>query len=186
MSKGALGLLSAYWPEDTPRYAHVPLKSVGDTTIYAIAASAPDRVALIGAAVTLTYGELAEKARTFGKALRGRVERGARVAITLHDPAELLIAMFGAFEAEVLIFPNADTPSKEALDAFAPDLIIGESGGTTAASFAAIMSEPGKERSGRPDFRTPILALAMPDARGEALHNHRTLVATGICPDAIS
>ena len=46
MSKGALGLLSAYWPEDTPRYAHVPLKTVGDTTIYPIAAAAPERIAL--------------------------------------------------------------------------------------------------------------------------------------------
>jgi hypothetical protein len=179
MSKGALGLLSAYWPEDTPRYAHVPLKSVGDTTIYAIAASAYERPALISAGGTLTYGELTEKARTFGNALRGRVERGARVALALQDPAELLIAMFGAFEAEVLTFLNAGIPSKEALDAFAPDL-IGENAGTAAASFASIMSEPGTERRGRPDFRTPILALAMPDARGEALHNHRSLVATGI------
>ena len=87
MSKGALGLLSAYWPEDTPRYAHVPLKTVGDTTIYAIAASCAGahRTRKLGSA-RLTYGELAEKARIFGKALRGRVQRGARVAIALDDP----------------------------------------------------------------------------------------------------
>jgi len=183
MSKGALGLLSAYWPEDTPRYAHVPLKTVGDTTIYAIAASAPDRVALKTASAELTYGELAEKALVFGKALRGRVERGARVAIALNDPAELLIAMFGAFEADVLSFPHSGAPSKEALGAFAPDLVVGENppdGTAPTVSFNAIMSEAGKERSGRPDFRTPILAMAMPGGHGEALHNHRTLVATGI------
>jgi hypothetical protein len=183
MSKGALGLLSAYWPEDTPRYAHVPLKTVGDTTIYAVAASAPDRVALKSGGAALTYGELAEKARVFGKALRGRVERGARIAIALSDPFEMLIAMFGAFEADVLTFPHAGAPPKEALDAFAPDLVVGENppeGTAPTASFNTIMSEPGKERSGRPDFRTPILAMAMPGGRGEALHNHRTLVATGI------
>lgn len=102
-------------------------------------------------------------------------------ALSLHDPAELLIAMFGAFEAEVLSFPNAGAPSQEALNAFAPDLVIGEGDGTPAAtSFAAIMSGLGKDRSGRPDFRIPILALALPGARGEALHKHRTLVATGI------
>jgi hypothetical protein len=183
MSKGALGLLSAYWPEDTPRYAHVPLKSVGDTTIYAIAATAPERVALVSSSGTLTYGELAEQVRIFGKALRGRVERGARVALALHDPAELLIAMFGAFEAEMLTFPHVGAPAKQALDAFAADLVVGEpppNQTSLAVSFSALMAETGKERSGRPDFRTPILAMAMPDARGEALHNHRTLVATGI------
>lgn len=184
MSKGALGLLSAYWPEDTPRYAHVPLKTVGDTTIYAIAAASPERVALrSGVTGALTYGELADKARIFGKALRGRVERGGRVAIALNDPAELLIAMFGAFEADVLTFPHSGAPPKEALEAFAPDLVIGENpqrGVATTASFEAIMAEPGKERSGRPDFRTPILAMALPAGHGEALHNHRTLVATGI------
>jgi hypothetical protein len=183
MSKGALGLLSAYWPEDTPRYAHVPLKTVGDTTIYPIAASAPQRVALVTASGKLTYGELAERARTFGNALRGRIERGARVALALNDPAELLIATFGAFEADALTFPYAGAPPKDALDAFAPDLVIGENppgANAIAVSFSAIMSETGKERAGRPDFRTPILALAMPEARGEALHNHRTLVAAGI------
>lgn len=183
MSKGALGLLSAYWPEDTPRYAHIPLKTIGDTTIYAIAATSPDRAALNSAGGSLTYGELAEKARVFGRALRGRVERGSRVALALSNPAEMLIAMFGAFEADVLAFPHPGTPPKPVLDAFAPDLIVGENipeGTASAATFDAIMSETGKERSGRPDFRTPILALAMPNGRGEALHNHRTLVATGI------
>jgi len=176
MSKGALGLLSAYWPEDTPRYAHVPLKTIGDTTIYPIASTTPERAAFVSAGGTMTYGELAEKARAFGKSLRGRVEHGARVAIALSVPAELLIAMFGAFEAEVLTFANAGAPSKPALDAFEAQLAIGDGG----ATFAAISSEPGKERVGRPDFRTPILALPMPDQRGEALHNHRSLVATGI------
>jgi hypothetical protein len=182
MSKGALGLLAAYWPEDTPRYAHVPLKTVGDTTIYAIAATAPERVALRSSGCALTYGELAEKARVFGKALRGRAERGTRLTISLTNPAEMLIAMFGAFEADVLAFPHFGTAPKEVLDAFAPDLIVGENlpeGSTPTASFDAIMSETGKERSGRADFRTPILAMAMPDGRGEALHSHRTLVATG-------
>jgi hypothetical protein len=86
-SKGALVLLSAHWPEDTPRYAQVPLKTVGDTTIYPIAASAPERAALVSKSGKLTYGEPAERARALGKALRGLIERGARVAIALDDPA---------------------------------------------------------------------------------------------------
>ena len=39
---------------------------------------------------------------------------GARVAIALNDPAELLIAIFGAFEADVLTFSHAGAPPKEA------------------------------------------------------------------------
>jgi acyl-CoA synthetase (AMP-forming)/AMP-acid ligase II len=183
MSKGALGLLAAYWPEDTPRYAHVPLKTLGDTTIYAIAAASPDRVALVSAEGALTFGELAAKARVFGESIRSRVERGSRVAIAAANPAELLIALFGAFEADVLAFPHIGSPPKEVLDAFVPDLVVGENLPETAASkaaFAEIMSGPGKARSGRPDFRTPILAMPSPDGHGETLHSHRTLVATGI------
>ena len=181
MSKGALGLLAAYWPEDTPRYAHIPLKVVGDTTIYPIAESSPDRVALATAEGTLTFGELAAKARVFGESIRSRVERGSRVAIALTDPAEMLIALFGAFEADLLAFVHIGPPAKEVLDAFVPDLVVGENLPDTAgprASFEEIMSGPGKARIGRPDFRTAILAMAAPDGRGEILHSHRTLVAT--------
>ena len=182
MSKGALGLLSAYWPEDTPRYAHVPLKTVGDTTIYPIAGSSPDRVALVSAGSTLTYGELATKARLFGESIRGRVERSARVAIAVTNPAEMLIAIFGAFEADVLTFLHIGSPPKEVLDAFVPDLVVGENLLDTTASkatFEEIMSGPAKARVGRPDFRTPILAMPAPGGGGETLHSHRTLVAIG-------
>src|SRR5208282_316077 len=181
MSKGALGLLAAYWPEDTPRYAHVPLKVVGDTTIYPIAAASPDRVALVSAGGALTFGELAAKARVFGESIRSRVERGARVALAVTNPAEVLIALFGAFEADVLTFQHIGSPPKEVLDAFVPDLVVGESLPDTTASkatFEEIMSGPGKARSGRPDFRTPILAMPKPYGHGEVLHSHRTLVAT--------
>ncbi|HYL60731.1 MAG TPA: hypothetical protein VEU51_17835, partial [Candidatus Acidoferrales bacterium] len=110
-------------------------------------------------------------------------ERGARVAIALTDPAEMLVALFGAFDADALTFPHLGSPPKEVLDAFVPDLVVGENLPDTAASkatFDEIMSGPGKARIGRPDFRTPILAMARPDGRGETLHNHRTLVAMGI------
>jgi AMP-binding enzyme len=183
MSKGALGLLAAYWPEDTPRYAHVPLKTVGDATIYPVAASSPDRVALVSAGGILTFGELAAKARVFGESIRSRVERGSRVAIAVTDPSEMLIALFGAFEADVLAFPHIGWPPKEVLDAFVPDLVVSENLLDTTASkatFEEIMSGPGKARIGRPSFRTPILAMPKPDGRGEILHSHRTLVATGI------
>jgi acyl-CoA synthetase (AMP-forming)/AMP-acid ligase II len=178
MSKGALGLLSAFWPEDTPRYAHIPLKTIGDTTIYPIAAATPDRPALVTASGTLTYADLAARARTFGGALRARTPAGGRVAIGLPDPSQLLIAMLGAFDAGVLAFADAGPLTPAALDAFSPALTVGERPGQ--AGFDEVMSGAQQERSGRVDFRAPILAMAKPDGSGEVLHNHRTLVATSI------
>jgi acyl-CoA synthetase (AMP-forming)/AMP-acid ligase II len=178
MSKGALGLLSAFWPEDTPRYAHIPLKTIGDTTIYPIALATPDRPAIVAASGQVTYGDLAARARTFGGALRARAAAGSRVAIGLSDPSQLLVAMFGAFDAGMLAFADAGALTPAALDAFSPALVVGD--GPGQARFEEIMTGAQQERSGRADFRTPILAMAKPDGSGEVLHNHRTLVATSI------
>jgi len=183
VSKGALGLLSAFWPEDTPRYAHIPLKTVGDATIYEVAKTAPHAIALASARGSVEYGELAEKSRRFADALRGRVERGARVAIVETEPAAMLIAALGAFDAAALCFLSAGAPPQQVLDAFVPDLVIGTgvaSGAAPIVTFDEMMAAPGKERSARPDFRMPILAMAMPGGGGEVLHNHRSLTATAI------
>jgi len=183
MSKAALGLLSAYWPEDTPRYAHIPLKTVGDATLYSTAEAAPNQIALATAAGTLTYEELAAKARRFGEALRTRVEPGGRVAIATENPAEMVIAAFGAFEADALAFLHHGPPSTQVLDAFSPDLVIGagvSSVPAPVASFDEIIAAEGRARSKRADLRAPILAQPLPSGKGEALHNHRSLAAIGI------
>ncbi len=185
MSKGALGLLSAYWPEDTPRYAHIPLKTVGDVTIHEAAQAAPSQTALIGASSQLTYAELSARVKQLGGALRARLQRGARVAIALGDAAQTIVAAFGAFEADCLAFISDRPATRELLAAFAPDLVIADADFVPADApnvvrFDDLIGAEDKERSGRPDFRSPILALPMPDRRGEALHNHRSLTATGI------
>lgn len=183
MSKGALGLLSAFWPEDTPRYAHIPLKTVGDATIYEVAKTAPHAVALVSARGSIEYAELAEKSRRFAEALRGRIERGARLAIVETDPAAALIAALGGFEAAALCLLCAGAPAPQLLEAFVPDLVIGTGVAPAAApvvAFDEMMAAPGKAPSGRPDFRVPILAMAMPGGGGEVLHNHRSLTATAI------
>jgi hypothetical protein len=183
MSKGALGMLAAYWPEDTARYAHIPLKTVNDVAIYASAQTAAEQPALVDGDQVTTYGELSERVRRIGDALRARCNRGARVAIALDDPVELLAAAFGAFDAELVTAMNSGSFTPEALRAFAPELVVGSSEGAegvASVSFADLHSAPGKAHSGRRDFRTPILALEKKDRSGEVLHNHRSLVATSI------
>jgi non-ribosomal peptide synthetase component F len=182
MSKGALGLLAAYWPEDTPRYAHIPLKTIGDVTIYRHGAA--DRAALVSASGALTYGVLAERSRRFADCLRGRVKRASRVAILAPDAARMLVAAFGAFDAEALIFLSEKTPSAQALQAFEPELIIAPEAiaGAPAplVSFEEVEASEAKPPTGRPDIRTPLMVLAAPDGRGEVQHSHRSLVASAV------
>jgi len=186
MSKGSLGLLSAYWPEDTPRYAHIPLKTICDVTIGPIAESAPDRPALVCPDGTLTYGDLWQRVTRCAGALRGRCKSGTRVASVLRDPAELVVAALAAFEAETLNLVSVETLQLQVLSAFVPELIIGAAQSTAAESltFSEVIALSVTERTQRPDLRKPILALARPDGRGEVLHNHRTLAATAIAVGA--
>ncbi len=185
MSKGALGLLSAYWPEETPRYANVPLKTVGDIVIHSIARSAPERPALVSAGGMLSYGELSRRVLRLGQALRTRCERGARVLIALTEPAELLIAAFGAFEAKTLALLSPGVCESETASAFAPDLVIGRADipGVQSIGFSELMDSPVKGLAERPELRAPVLVLARPDQRGEIFHNHRTLLATAVALD---
>lgn len=183
MSKGALGLLAAYWPEDTPRYAHLPLKSVGDVTIYQQTAPA-DRAALVSASATLTYRMLAERSRHFADCLRSRVKRASRVAIVTTDAARMLVSAFAAFDAEALIFLSEKPPSAQALDAFQAELIIAPEAipGASApvVTFEQVEGFERRPREGRADIRTPLVVLPTPDGRGEVRHSSRSLVATAV------
>ena len=55
MGKGALGLLSAYWPEMTARHAHIPLERAPQYTVHRSAKSDPDRPALITPNRSVTF-----------------------------------------------------------------------------------------------------------------------------------
>jgi acyl-CoA synthetase (AMP-forming)/AMP-acid ligase II len=185
MSKGALGLLSAYWPEDTPRYAHIPLKTVGDVTIHEAAQAAPGQTSLVGASARLSYSDLSAQVKQFGGAIRARAQRGARIAIALGDAAQMIVAAFGAFEADCVAFLSDRPLSADVIAAFAADLIIADENlvapnTANVVRFDDLLAGETKEKSGRSDFRSPILALPMPDRRGEALHSHRSLAATAI------
>jgi acyl-CoA synthetase (AMP-forming)/AMP-acid ligase II len=182
MGKGALGQLAAYWPEDTARYAHVPLKRVTEVTVHAIAAAEEGRVALVTGTGPVTYGTLSATVRSVAAALRAHLPRGARVAVAVSDPGDLAACMLGAFEAEMLAWVTAGEPPPAALAAFAPELVVGSSapGAPAAVSFTDLVAGEKSEQSLRQDLRTPILAMAKADGSGEVFHNHKTLAATAI------
>jgi acyl-CoA synthetase (AMP-forming)/AMP-acid ligase II len=152
---------------------------VGDLTLHASAAAAADRAALVAGSGTVSYGKLSENVKRLAASLRGRLERGSRVAIALSDPAELVTALFACFETEMLAYACAGEIAPEVLRLFGPQLLIG-SGADGAVRFDALRVEPGNERSERPDFKKPLVALAKPDRSGEVVHNHKTLAATAI------
>jgi acyl-CoA synthetase (AMP-forming)/AMP-acid ligase II len=182
MSKGALGQLSAYWPEETPRYAHVPLKTVSEILVHANARKAGERPALISAGRALSYEALSAGVLRVARGLRSRCERGARVLIAVTDPAELLIAAFGAFEAKRLVFLCPDYRGSGPASAFAPDLVVGpaELPGIPSVAFSEVVDSAIDDVAERPEPRAPILVLPKPDKSGEIFHNHRTLLATAV------
>jgi hypothetical protein len=173
MGKGALGQLAAYWPEDTARYAHVPLKRVGDLTLDA---APPEATALVSAAGPVTYGSLSARAKKLAASLRGRLARGSRVALALPDPLDLVSALFAGFEAEMCVFAADGGIDAALLQKFGAELLVGEGG----VAIATLLSEEGSGRAERPDLKKPMLAFPKPDRSGEVLHKHTPLAATAI------
>jgi acyl-CoA synthetase (AMP-forming)/AMP-acid ligase II len=178
-------MLSAYWPEGTARYGHVPLKRSTQVCVHEPAQAGADRVALAVGDERVCYGELSERTARAATALRARLERGSRLALALDDPGDLLVCTLGALEADLLAWPCPAVPDAGSLARFAPDLIV------TAASVpglaaevprvdpAALLEGEAEPCEERPRVREPALALGHPVA-GEVLHSHRTLLATAI------
>src|SRR5688572_1252118 len=183
MSKGALGLLSAYWPERTARHAHIPLERVSQFCVHRPAASDPDRPALITPARAVTFAELSAMVGAAAGHIAGRVGEGGRVAVVAEDPVELAAVALGCLEADRLAFLSSAPVETRALDAFSPDLVVGAGGVDAAGLLLAARGVPevsGEAPSpGRPNLRLPVLALPRPWP-GEVLHNHKTLVATAV------
>lgn len=183
MSKGALGLLAAYWPEGTARYAHVPLERATQYCVHRTAAAEAGRPALATPGRTLDYAELSRETKAGASALAARgMSAGKRVAIALGDPGLAIPALLAVLEADCTGWLAGDDPSAAALAAFAPDLVVSEApvaGHETIPPEALREGDPDASRP-RPNLRLPVLALPAPGGAGEVLHNHKTLVATAI------
>ena len=184
MGKGALGLLSAYWPEMTARHAHVPLERAPQFTVHRSAKSDPDRAALVTPQRSVTFAEISDLVRRAGAAIAERTGEGGRVAILLDDPLHQAACAFGAWEADRLAFVASGPVPLGPLTDFAPDLVIARElahappGVPVETAYTMLAAEP--VTFGKPNLRTPILVLPNRDATGEVAHNHKTLVATAV------
>jgi non-ribosomal peptide synthetase component F len=184
VSKGSLGMLSAYWPEETARYGHIPLERVTQGCVHRPAEAEGGRAALVWGDDRLSFAELSERTRLVAAALRDRVAPGARVAVVLDHPAELLCCTMGALDADCLAWMGAAAADADTLAAFQPDLVVTTGAGPAPTRSARVapgelLRGGGGEAAGRPALRNPILALARPGG-GEVLHSHRSLRATGM------
>lgn len=184
MSKGSLGMLSAYWPEETARYGHVPLERVTQGCVHKPAESEGDRTALVSGAQRVSFAELSERTARVASALRERTEPGTRIALALEEPVELLCCTLGALDADCLAWMCPGAPDPAGLSAFAPSLVVVAGGGDALrglpiATPRELLRGGTGEAVGRPRLRNPVLALARPGG-GEVLHSHRTLRATSV------
>jgi hypothetical protein len=183
MSKGAIGLLSAYWPEGTARYAHIPLERVTTTCVHRPAAATSDAVALDGTQ-RVTYRALAGAVTAGAARLRERVPEGGRVAVVVADPVTQVLCLLACLDGDRLAYVAPGTEAGAAdLAPFQPDLVVtqGALPDRTCIEPEELLAE-GADSSvvgPRPNLRSPLLALPAPGS-GEVLHSHRTLVATAI------
>ncbi len=183
MGKGALGLLSAYWPEMTARHAHVPLERAPQFTVHRSAKSDPDRAALVTPERSVTFAELSEMVRRAAAGIAERTAEGGRVAVLHDDPIAQAACAFGAWEADRLAFVASGPVPPGPLSDFAPDLVIARElahslPGVPAVTPHTVQAEP--VTFGKANLRAPILVLPNRDATGEVAHNHKTLVATAV------
>ena len=184
MGKGALGLLSAYWPEMTARHAHIPLERATQFTVHRSAKSDPDRAALVTPKRSVTFAELSDLVRRAGAGIAERVADDGRVAILVDDPIAQAACVFGAWEADRLAFVASGPVPFERLADFAPDLVIARElahappGVPVTTPHILLATEP--LTFGKANLRTPVLVLAKPDLSGEVAHNHKTLVGTAV------
>src|SRR5438067_3423 len=184
MGKGALGLLSAYWPEMPARHAHVPLERAPQFTVHRSARSDPDRPALITPERSVSFAELSGLVRAAGAGIAERVGDAGRVAVLLDDPLTQAACAFGAWEADRLALVASGPVPAGPLADFAPDLVVGPPGVEAPPGVPIVdpqtllATEP--VTFGKANLRGPVLVLAKPDGSGEVAHNHKTLVATAV------
>lgn len=195
MSKGAVGLVAGYWPEDVYRYLATPGLYLDDGLVSRPAKKRPDAPAVLTASETLTYGALSDRVDRVAAAIVRRLEGNAsRVALAVSDQLTLLVVFFGAMRARcrtLLLDPHAsDEVLAAQLIAFAPDVLVADDAALQRANSGA---RDAVRRTVRPDelvldegrpaktkLRLGLKAPAVTITRGGGRfvhHSHTSLLA---------
>lgn len=198
MSKGAVGLVAGYWPEDVYRYLAIPGLSLDEAVVARPARRRAEHPALVLDAQMLTYRQLAQDVEGAAALLRGALlgPGASRVALALSgqlDLARLLLAGLKTRCLPLLLDPGAAPAALvEQLESFQPDLVIADEPLAKALSPAG----PGNWRvspaegfwageagstaaTSRADLKGPAVALV--GAGGHLVyHSHTSLVAWAV------
>ncbi len=202
MSKGAVGLVAGYWPEDVYRYLAIPGLALDEGVVSRAAKRRAQHPALLWNGEPLTYQQLAEETDKTMKALLGRLgDQGGRVAIGVQYPVGALKIFLGALKARLnvlLVDLSASAEGlHEQLSAFEPDWVVADEGKPGRPDFARAapgirllstreLSEAGTG-SPRPrarlDLKAPAVAIPAIGERGGSrlvYHSHASLLAGAI------
>lgn len=165
MSKGAVGLVAGYWPEDVYRYLATPGLSLDEALVTRQAKRRGREPAVVTASGrVLTYEALATEVDGVMRALLSLVgDRSARVAIVTREAVATLTIFLGALRARCVALLADPSATGEALarqlSAFTPDLVVVEDGDATASSVTSL-----------PEFR----CVSRDEVTGESRHRPKT------------
>ena len=196
MSKGAVGLVAGYWPEDIYRYLAIPGLSLDEGVVVRPARRRPDHPALALDARAISYRQLSQEVDRAAAMLRAAAGAASRVALAVSDPLEAARLLLGALKGRhvaCLLDPSAPGPVVRAqLESFQPGLVIADEAQAgllapergegwsvvTPAEFWAGEAGP-TTAAGRVDLKAAALALVGGEGR-LVYHSHSSLVAWAV------
>jgi len=196
LSKGAVGLVAGYWPDDVYRYLAIPGLALDEGLVTRPAKRRAEHPALLWNGNRLSYQQLADEMDRTMKAFVGHVgDQGGRVAIGVRDPVGAATMLLGALRARLTVL-LADLSAREGLRAqllaFQPDWVISDeeiTGGLdpgirllTTRELSQVPQGSARPRA-RLDLKAPAVAVpTIEEGGGSRLvyHSHASLLAGAI------
>ncbi len=196
MSKGAVGLVAGYWPEDIYRYLAIPGLSLDEGVVVRPARRRPDHPALALDARAIGYRQLSQDVDRASALLRAAVGPAGRVALVASDPLDTARLLLGALRGRhvaCLLDPSAPSGLvRTQIQSFQPSLVIADEaqaefvvpgsgeGWRTLTAEAFWAGEAGPTAAaGRVDLKAAALALVGSEGR-LVYHSHSSLVAWAV------
>lgn len=195
MSKGAVGLVAGYWPEDVYRYLATPAVPLDEGLVARAVKRRATAPAILTTSEVLTYQALATAVDgAMGAVLALLGDGGSRVALAVRDPLDSLKIFLGALKGRCTVLLADPAAPAEALRGlalgFQPDLVVADE--AIAGRLGAAALEPAARRAtvdevwrlgaARPKaklklgLRAPAVAMAGEDG-ALVYHSHNSLLS---------